>query len=147
MAGLTHDDPCNGFAALKRKRNGRGRVPSTPQQRREAVAQFERSGLSGPSFCRVAGIRYQTLVGWRKEARSRPVTSGIQARSVEATQPAPIRIVEATPTAAPASSGGYAQSFKNITPYIPDSMFYTTPYKIHVNRADPSGSQETTAYP
>jgi transposase-like protein len=101
---MTHDDPRNGLAVLKR--DGRGRVRSTPEQRREAMAQFERSGLSGPAFCRVAGIHYQTFVGWRKEARNsrRPVTGSIEARPAAAIQPATIRLVEALPAAVRASS-------------------------------------------
>ena len=65
-----------------------------------------RSGLSGPAFCRVAGIHYQTFVGWRKEARNsrRPVTGSIEARPAAAIQPATIRLVEALPAALCASS-------------------------------------------
>lgn len=83
------------------KRDGRGRVRSTPEQRREAVVQFERSGLSGPAFCRVAGIRYQTFVGWRKEARKQLEARDMGAWPAAAFQPATIRLVEAMPMAAP----------------------------------------------
>ena len=45
-----------------------------------AAAEFERSGLSGPAFCQVAGIKYQTFVGWRKEARRKAASQagGVQ---------------------------------------------------------------------
>ncbi len=93
---MTHDDHKSGMTVLKR--DGRGRVRSTPPQRGEAVAQFERSGLSGPAFCRMAGIHYQTFVCWRKAARD------IQPRSAAALQPVTIRKVEAISAATPASA-------------------------------------------
>lgn len=99
---MTHDDNLNGLAVLKR--DGRGRIRSTPEQRREAVEQFERSGLSGPAFCRVAGIHYQTFVGWRKEARSRSARQGVKPRPAAAIEPTAIRLMEVAPALAPVSS-------------------------------------------
>jgi hypothetical protein len=89
---MTDDDHNSGLTVLKR--DGRGRVRSTPQQRREALAQFECSGLSGPAFCRLAGIHYQTFVSWRKAARD------IKASPAEGLQPVTIRMVEAVSSTA-----------------------------------------------
>lgn len=97
-------------AAAVLKTDIRRRVRSTPAQRQAALEAFERSGLSGPQFARVAGIAYQTFVTWRakqKKNKSRPL----------ALAPVPplsgsdgaIRLVEAVmaaPSAAiPAASG------------------------------------------
>ncbi len=51
------------------KSDTRGRVWSTPAQRQALLEQFERSGLSGPRFAAVAGIKYQTFIGWRRKQR------------------------------------------------------------------------------
>ncbi len=67
IGDMTHSDKVPPGAILKR--DSRSRVRSSPAQRLEAIAQFECSGLSGPEFCQVAGIKYQTFVSWRKEAR------------------------------------------------------------------------------
>lgn len=47
------------------KRDRLGRVCSTPEQRADVIAAFERSGLKGPAFAKLAGINYQTFAGWR----------------------------------------------------------------------------------
>ena len=39
----------------------------TPVTRQvELVREFERSGLSGPRFAELAGVRYQTFATWRR---------------------------------------------------------------------------------
>jgi hypothetical protein len=40
-----------------------GRVRISKEQRRKILAQFERSGLSGARFAKMAGIRYSTFAG------------------------------------------------------------------------------------
>jgi len=53
------------------KTDGVGRV-RTPVARRESLLdEFERSGLSGPKFAALAGIKYQTLAGWARKRRGR----------------------------------------------------------------------------
>ena len=49
------------------KRDSRGRVLTTQEQRRALLQAFENSGLSGPQFARVAGINYQTFATWRQQ--------------------------------------------------------------------------------
>ncbi len=57
------------------KTDTRGRV-QTPKARQESLLdEFERSGLSGPKFAKLAGIKYQTLATWRQRRRKRTVVS------------------------------------------------------------------------
>ena len=51
------------------KRDARGRVRTTSEQREAILGEFERSGLSGPQFALVAGINYQTFATWRQQQR------------------------------------------------------------------------------
>lgn len=55
------------------RRDRVGRVRRSAGQRAEILAQFDRSGLSGPQFARVAGISYQTLATWIKKRREAAV--------------------------------------------------------------------------
>jgi transposase-like protein len=98
------DDDMTGEVAVL-KCDGRGRVRSTLAQRLEAVAEFERSGLSGPAFCRVAGINYQTFVGWRNEARRKAGAQGGELLEVAA-RPGGIRLLEASLQGAQSLPGG-----------------------------------------
>jgi hypothetical protein len=56
------------------KRDVRGRV-RTPVARREALLdEFELSGVGGPKFAALVGVKYQTFAGWVHERRKkRPV--------------------------------------------------------------------------
>jgi hypothetical protein len=52
----------------------KGRV-RTPAQRRESLLdEFERSGLTGPKFAELAGIKYQTFAAWALRRRKRVAT-------------------------------------------------------------------------
>jgi transposase-like protein len=77
------------------KRDARGRVRTTAAQRVALLAEYERSGLSGPTFARVTGINYQTFAWWRQERRK------AHSALMPATQPVSIRLVEATLPATP----------------------------------------------
>lgn len=55
------------------KQDERGRVRVSPERRGALLAEFERSGMSGAKFARLAGLNYQTFAGWvrrRRRARS-----------------------------------------------------------------------------
>lgn len=55
---------------LKRDVSGRG--TATKAQREALLDEFERSGLNGKPFARVAGVNYQTFASWipkRRRAR------------------------------------------------------------------------------
>lgn len=84
------------------KRDSRSRVRSSLVQRLEVVEQYDRSGLSGPAFCQVAGINYQTFVGWRKEARRQAAAQAGDSELQPAVEPSrAIALVEAVLQAAP----------------------------------------------
>lgn len=56
---------------LKRDAGGRVVVPLARQV--ELVREFERSGLSGPRFAAMAGVKYQTFAGWRRRHGQLPM--------------------------------------------------------------------------
>jgi hypothetical protein len=78
------------------KRDGRGRV-CTPVERREALLdEFERSGLSGPRFAALAGVKYQTLAWWRHERRrKRGLPAPIRKNEKKSPGHMALRLVEA----------------------------------------------------
>ena len=49
----------------------RGRVWAPREQREKVLDEFERSGLSGAAFARLAGINYATFANWRQKRRKR----------------------------------------------------------------------------
>jgi hypothetical protein len=49
----------------------------TPAARRESLLdEFERSGLSGPEFATLAGIKYQTFATWVQKRRRQKAGTG-----------------------------------------------------------------------
>lgn len=79
----------------------RGRVRTGRERREVLLAEFDRSGVSGARFARMAGINYQTFCGWlharRREASGKPASKRLK----------PVKWLEAavTPAAAPALAG------------------------------------------
>lgn len=51
------------------KRDGLGRVTHSRQQRERLLDEFERSGMKGVPFARMAGINYQTFASWIQKRR------------------------------------------------------------------------------
>jgi hypothetical protein len=52
-----------------------GRLHRTPEQRERILDEYERSGLSGPKFAALCGVKYQTFACWwarRKRGRQVP---------------------------------------------------------------------------
>lgn len=72
----------------------RGRVRTSREQRRQILAEFERSGVSAVEFARRAGLKYSTLAGWRHRHR----------RSHRPGRVRPVRLLEAVLPTAPAST-------------------------------------------
>jgi hypothetical protein len=69
------------------KTDGRGRV-LVPVERREALLdEFEKSGMSGAKFARLAGIKYATFANWVQGRRKRRVATMGEER--------PVRLLEA----------------------------------------------------
>jgi hypothetical protein len=58
-----------GGVVLKTDEKGRVRTPAL--QREKLLDEFERSGISGPQFAAVVGVKYQTLAGWARKRRQR----------------------------------------------------------------------------
>lgn len=55
---------------LKQDRLGRVRVPAA--RRRELLAEYERSGMSGAEFAAYVGVKYPTFATWLAKARKLP---------------------------------------------------------------------------
>lgn len=53
--------------AMVLKSDGSGRAQTPARRQVELVREFERSGLSGPRFAELAGVKYQTFVTWRRK--------------------------------------------------------------------------------
>jgi len=70
---------------LKTDERGRVRVPV---ERREALLdEFEKSGMSGAKFARLAGIKYATFANWTQARR--------KAKGQETPGSGPLRLIEA----------------------------------------------------
>ena len=101
----------NDAAATKiLKRDALGRVTLTGEQREHLLDEFERSGLKGKPFARLAGVNYPTFASWiqkRRHARGDYALRGKRAGVVPAV---PLRLMEAVlaapPSAAPATLNG-----------------------------------------
>ena len=69
-----------------------GRVKMTAAQRERVLDEFERSGLSGAKFAKLAGIKYQTFATWaRRRGRQREAGAG----KVPSTPAEPVKWLEA----------------------------------------------------
>jgi DNA-binding transcriptional regulator YiaG len=74
-----------------------GRMQRAPEQRERILNEYQRSGLSGPKFAALCGVKYQTLAGWlarRKSQRQahprrQPRRQSRQVQWLEASVPAP----------------------------------------------------------
>jgi transposase len=76
----------------------------TPEQRERILDEYEHSGLSGPKFAALCGVKYQTFATWlarRKRARQAPAKG--QPRRKPAAQ---VRWLEASVQPAVASAHG-----------------------------------------
>jgi hypothetical protein len=68
----TTNDTSAGPELAVLKRDGQGRVRTPAIRREELLDEFERSGLSGPKFAVLAGLKYQTFATWvQKRQRQR----------------------------------------------------------------------------
>lgn len=55
-------------ALIKTDETGRVRTPTA--RRASLLEEFDRSGLSGPKFAALAGIKYQTFATWVRKRRA-----------------------------------------------------------------------------
>ncbi len=51
--------------------DARGRMQRTPEQREGILDEYERSGLSGPKFAALCGVKYQTFAHWLLRRKNR----------------------------------------------------------------------------
>ena len=74
------------------KRDAGGRVMVSLARQVELVREYERSGLSGPKFAAIAGLKYQTFATWRRKHGTQPP---LRSRSVAETPPVKVAWLEA----------------------------------------------------
>ena len=86
------------------KTDALGRMQRTPEQRERILDEYERSGLSGPKFAALCGVKYQTFASWlsRRKSRCQPHPKR-QPQRKAATQ---VQWLEASVRSAEASSSG-----------------------------------------
>ena len=60
--------------AMILKSDAGGRMLLPVERQVELVREFERSGLSGPRFAAIAGLKYQTFATWRRKHGTLPAT-------------------------------------------------------------------------
>ena len=93
-----------GAIILKIDAGGRVLVPTERQV--ALVREFERSGLSGPRFAEIAGLKFQTFDDWRRKHGSlRPGRGGAVHLSAE---PLPHRRIQASAPGASARTASRA---------------------------------------
>ena len=68
----------------------RGRVLMPAERRKQILAAFEQSGMSGVAFAAHVGVNYSTFAGWRRRSRLKRASSRARRR----TKP-PVRFLEA----------------------------------------------------
>ncbi len=61
----------DGLLRLDMRDRVRDRVRTGRERREALLAEFDRGGLSGARFARMAGIKYQTFAGWLRQRRDR----------------------------------------------------------------------------
>lgn len=59
-----------------------GRVRTSKERREAVLAEFDRSGLSGAKFARLAGIKYPTFMYWLKQRRGEGQSQVSESRGV-----------------------------------------------------------------
>jgi transposase-like protein len=86
----------NGEAeVLRTDERGRVRVPA--ERRNALLEEFERSGISGAKFARLAGVKYATFANWVQARR--------KARRTGVLENGPLHMVEAVVEAGRAGAG------------------------------------------
>ena len=72
----------------------KGRVRTSPEQRRVILAEFGHSGLSAARFAQQTGLKYSTLAGWVQRYR----------RTKRPRRSQPVRLLEAVVSSPPAAA-------------------------------------------
>lgn len=80
-----------------------GRVRHSAQQRERLLDEFARSGISGPKFAALAGVKYQTFASWVQARKRR--RHAYPKRQPPGKTPAPVKWLEAVVAPPSAQSG------------------------------------------
>ena len=81
-----------------------GRMQRTREQRERILDEYERSGLSGPKFAALCGVKYQTFANWlQRRKRQRNAYPKRKAQRKAATQ---VRWLEASVQSTAAFTAG-----------------------------------------
>jgi hypothetical protein len=85
------------------KQDSRGRVRTSAARREQLLDEFEHSGLSGPKFAELVGVKYQTFATWVQKRKRKGGSA-----SSEGKVPAPARVkwLEAVVGSSPATAAG-----------------------------------------
>jgi hypothetical protein len=86
------------------KTDVRGRMQRTPEQRERILDEYERSGLSGPKFAALCGVKYQTFATWL--ARRKRQRDALPKRRLPRKPATQVRWLEASVQPAAASTHG-----------------------------------------
>ncbi len=62
------------------KTDAAGRIQMPPERREALLDEFERSGLSGAKFAKLAGVKYQTFAAWAARRRKQRGLTRLQAQ-------------------------------------------------------------------
>jgi DNA-binding transcriptional regulator YiaG len=82
------------------KSDRRGRLRYAPEQKAAMMEAFDSSGLSGPEFASLHGVKYQTFASWlQKRKRPGSALAGLPA-------PARLQLVEVEASAVACLDGG-----------------------------------------
>jgi hypothetical protein len=92
------DMQSSGGAIIKADEHGRVRTPAA--RRESLLVEFDQSGLSGPKFAALAGIKYQTFAGWVRRRRLRPDAANAPAKPIGPGRWLEAVVAEASPTGA-----------------------------------------------
>lgn len=76
------------------KLDARGRVRVTKERRAVLLDEFEKSGVSGAEFARLAGIKYATFANWVQKRREQRKEASAMGRETGSST-APLRLLEA----------------------------------------------------
>jgi transposase-like protein len=55
----------------------RGRLRYAPEQKAALIEAFAASGLSGPKFAALHGVKYQTFAAWLRKQKRTAATHGL----------------------------------------------------------------------
>ena len=90
------------------KADRRGRLRFSPEQRMALLKAYQASGLSGPRFAALHGVKYPTLANWIQKSKQ---TEGAQAAS-----PVPRMLSFIAAEVVPGPDSGHSDSLEVILP-------------------------------